>query len=941
MIQSDRGLHLGFVAHRLPWFLAAAAFAIYLLTLNPWVSLQSLPVAAKVTGWDWSSTVPVPLLHLVTYPFRWLPASWQLPALNGFAALCAALTLALLARSVALLPHDRTREQRQRERSDFSLLSIPAAWVPPAVAVAVCGLELTFWEHATSLSGESLNLLLFAYVVRCLLEFRLDAREGWLYRMAFVYGLAATNNWAMVGFFPAALLAVVWIRGFEFFNVRFLARMAGLGLLGLSCYLFIPLIEVIDGSTTASFWELLRQQVGAQKALLLFPPLRNRALVCGLTSLLPVLVMGIRWPSSFGDISNVGSMLSNAMFKLIHGVFLVGCAWVVFDEAFSPRHLGLGLPFLTFYYLGALSIGYFTGYFLLVSGQEPRRTGFRASALTRLLNRVVFGVVCLGAIAIPGALACRNLPLIRFTNAPALRAFASNLVDPVPASETLLLSEETAGLLLAEAAHRQRNPAQAQLLVNTQMLPYPAYQRALKRRYKERWPLPPNLETNTPLDSVTLLQQVYLLGQTNAIFYLQPSFGYFFEHYFLEPESAIYRFNAFPEGLIDVPPLSPQRIQAQETYWDKVRASMPAILRGKRAKIPDAEFLARHYSRGLDHWGVQLQRNQRLDLAQKSFEDAALWSEDNIAALVNSQFNENLRSGTGASVQIDSRVEDKLKAYPNWSTFVRVCGPVDEPSFCLNLGRVFAEGSLYRQAAQQFTRALALKPDAMETWFLLADTYLKGQRPDKTLELIKELRAQPRYRGFGTDTVLAISRLEAWAYYHRNDAARAQTLLEELLAKHPAAEDTLFTLAQMHLQSSRYTNALELLDRQLGATPQNIKAMLNKSAVLIQMKAYDRAKALLGAVLSLEPQNRGALMNRGIANFQLGLWDEARDDYEALLKVIPDYTAAYYRLAEIARHRNQAREEIENYRLFLKYAPEGTPEIREAEKRLAELKASR
>src|SRR5438552_15362779 len=158
----------------LPWVVAAGALVLYLLTLNHWVSLSSLPLVAKVAGWDWVLPHQAPLFFLLTYPFRWLPGTWQPFLLNAFSAVCAALSLALLARSVMLLPHDRTHEQRQRERSEFSLLSIRGAWMPPLLAVLVCGLELTFWEHATVVTGEMLDLLLFAYLVRGLLEYRID-----------------------------------------------------------------------------------------------------------------------------------------------------------------------------------------------------------------------------------------------------------------------------------------------------------------------------------------------------------------------------------------------------------------------------------------------------------------------------------------------------------------------------------------------------------------------------------------------------------------------------------------------------------------------------------------------------------------------------------------------------------------------------------------------
>ena len=102
--------------------------------------------------------------------------------MNGLAAVFGALTLALLVRSVALLPHDRTKEQRQREQSEHSLLSIGLNWMPPLFGALVCGFQLSFWQHSTSGTGEILNLLLFAYVIRCLLEYRLDHKSGWLIR---------------------------------------------------------------------------------------------------------------------------------------------------------------------------------------------------------------------------------------------------------------------------------------------------------------------------------------------------------------------------------------------------------------------------------------------------------------------------------------------------------------------------------------------------------------------------------------------------------------------------------------------------------------------------------------------------------------------------------------------------------------------------------------
>src|SRR6185369_10554388 len=131
-------------------------------------------------------------------PVRLLSGGSQLIGLNFITALAAALSLGLLARSVALLPHDRTHDQRIREKSDTTFLSIPTAWIPILFAVLLCGLQRSFWEHAVVATGEMIDLLLIAYVIRCLLEHRLDGRDSWLYKLALVYGIGVANNFAFI-----------------------------------------------------------------------------------------------------------------------------------------------------------------------------------------------------------------------------------------------------------------------------------------------------------------------------------------------------------------------------------------------------------------------------------------------------------------------------------------------------------------------------------------------------------------------------------------------------------------------------------------------------------------------------------------------------------------------------------------------------------------------
>lgn len=255
-----------FVSAVLPWIVAAVGLAVYLVTLNHWVSLANYPQVVKTAGWTWQPNLVTPITsdllnpayYVATFPLRWLAPKWIPLALNLFSAVCGALTLALLARSVALLPHDRTDEQRLRETSEFSTLSIPLAWLPPLLAAATCGLQLSFWEHSTNGTVHTFDLLLFAFIVCALLEYRIDGRESRLLRAALVCGAGMANNWVMIGLFPAFITALVWIRGVSFFNLRFLWRMSLCGLAGLLLYLLLPLVACLSKVEPINFWHALK-----------------------------------------------------------------------------------------------------------------------------------------------------------------------------------------------------------------------------------------------------------------------------------------------------------------------------------------------------------------------------------------------------------------------------------------------------------------------------------------------------------------------------------------------------------------------------------------------------------------------------------------------------------------------------------------------------------
>jgi tetratricopeptide (TPR) repeat protein len=971
-----------FASRRLPWLVAIGAFIVYLVTLNRWVSLSSLPVAAMLT--DPSGSIPIsgPLTYLLSYPLRWLSPTAQIHVSNGLSALLGAITLGLLARSVALLPQDRTRDQRQRERSESGLLSLSSAWVVPLFAALACGLQIAFWEHATAGTGQMLNLALFAYLILCLIEFRIDERESRLSRMALVYGIATTNNPTLIPFFPLFLLALVWIRGREFFQVRFILRLLACGVAGLSLYLLLPLLSQFSDATVVNFWEALRAQLIEQKNALIAVP-RYIVLFGALFSILPLIFIGIRWPSTFGDTSAAGVMLTNFLFRVVHALFLIGCLWVILDAPFSPRILiedlqirqsaevTIGLPFLGFHYLTSLCIGYFLGYFLLLSANPPERSRRRVSAGDRFISRILRLTVFALALILPATLVYRNYSSIRANDGRLLRNFAALTLRGIPEENAVAIADDPLLLNLVRIYDRQTRDGSDRIMLYSPLLPYAMYQASLHRLFPERWSdLPDDIPNSAILDSRTLVVQMQSVVSTNATYYLHPSFGYFFERLYLQPEGLAYSLAVYPTNALAPPPLNPEVLNRNTAFWNDVTPHLESLPRAIARRVSDARTVGRWYSRSLDYWGVELQELNQLEEAGKFFTLAARLNPDNLVAKINLEYNQSLQHNTPSRFDLTQSVQDQLgPKYRTLDAFLAANGPVDEPGFRIRLARLLDRQDNLRQAMLQYERALELEPDNRTALLDLADLYLRPGLAREALQTISRLRP---LRPTPEEQIQAAV-LEVKAHVALGDTPEAEKTLLQTLRTHPNSEPLLDTLAELYKVTDQTDQALEVTDRLLQINPRaaralirqsviymrldqfakaeetldvlaqvapnNPDALLTRSAYYIQTQRYPEAIQTANQLLELQPGNQWGHINRAIALLQSGQLDDAKAAYLALHERMPSEHRFLYGLGEIAYRQTNHADAIRYYNLYLQHAPADTDEARTIADRLRQLQA--
>jgi tetratricopeptide (TPR) repeat protein len=954
-----------------PGLVALAALLLYGLTLNHWVTFGSLPVVAKLTGWDWHplplpwrANAVTPLWLVLTFPFRWLPANWQPVGLNLFSAFCAALTLAVLARSVRLLPHDRTREQRQREPGEFALLSMRQAFLPAALAVLVLALQLTFWENAISATGEILDVLVFAFLVQCLLEFRISQNERWLSALALTYGLGMTNNWALIGFFPCFLIALVWIKGLAFFNWRFLARMAGLGALGLLLYCLVPLIGAARGD--GGFWLLLRQELSQQVFYLRSVP-RWVTLLASIPTLVPLFFMAIRWPSFGGELSVGGGALTRLMIRILHLVFLAVTLMMFSDFRLGPSPRAHDMPgFLSFYYLAALCVGYFTGYLLLVFGKDPLSIWQRPKPLLKVINRTVIGVVWLVAVAAPCWLLATNLPRVRADNGQALAQYAEQTAKALPAKPSILLCDDRIRAMLFRAINQRLGRTDQNAVIETGSFRYREYLRYLVNHYPQIRQVMNNPNRLPPaLSDIQMIEFLLGYSQHQPLFYLHPSFGYFFEAFYLKPEGLVYELKRMPTNTLSAPLPADQDITFNEGFWNRFKNGPMVGLPAQAALGADARVVAAYYSQALDLWGTELQKAgtglkkpNLIKQAAERFSDALQLNTNNIVAQINLQYNARLRGAAVPAINSAELLEKAYNQYRGWEPLLNLFGPVDDPDTNLQFGRRMAEGNNLRQAGALFERCLQLRPGDPDAELGLAKTFVDIDRPDRALQLIGQLRA---HSNLDPDEVI---RVEAIAYYKKNQYEQAEKVLQEAHQQDPKDENRLGILIEFYrttayvaleqgkpdVAAKRFRNALNYVTQQLQLlnSPTHSSAgladipnaLIRKAEMETMLSAHKEAIITLTQFLQQQPDNPVGLLNRATSELQITNLPAAKSDYLKLQKVLPDPSYdALQGLGKIADLEGNAAEAAHYYKRCLTLAPTNSATYQDVKQRLHRLQA--
>ncbi|KAB2669845.1 MAG: tetratricopeptide repeat protein [Verrucomicrobia bacterium] len=922
----------------LPLACAVVALALYGVSLNHWVSIQSLPILAQIAAWNDEVPVFHPLLYIVTRPLVLLPPSLLPIAANGLAAILAALAVGILARCVQLIPQDRTHAQRIRGHSDGRLLDIPLAWLPPVFAAGLFGLQLTVWEHATAVTGESLHALVFALCVLCLLEFRRSRRESWLNGFVVLLGIGMADDWSMVGFFPFFVAAMLWIGGWEMLRVGRLLRLAALGCTGLLLFFLMPLVAHGRTGLPADVGGVVGILLQGYKTYLLGVP-KGRFILLAAVMILPLAVAGIRWGSPRG--SGFERLLTQLVLTSLQIVWLGANVWFAFDGIVSPRALVTtatgyaGIPLLTYHFCGALAAGNLAALYLLLGGAKPDPKWPRDQAAFAPLAKVFAGLVVLGGLAVPAALLVRNWTAIAIQNGPVLSDLATALAEPLPRQPALVVTED--GFL--EALFRAqilRDPASPpHLIFNTRKAPDVSYRRHLDRIHGARWPALKAIANATENVGGVFLAFLNQASADGKAFYLNPAVTFITEMNQLRPRGLVYQLGPYAKRQITPDKLGDAEAAAIEAFWKSRAPQLARIASGPRRPIA-GNYAAMIWSRAANWSGVELQRNNRLEPAARLFGIATNLVPENVAALVNLEVNARLRSrqpiDASARKPIESLGVSILDTY----------GPIDEPRFLEQLGdAVLTLGDpLARASAIAFTRALELDPASVDAAAGLAHAFLGADESELAVTAVATARGLAARQKLSPAQTSRLARVDATVRMRTGKPAESEEILLKALEQLPTDIAVLDLLTVLYVQGDQPKKAIPYVDRMLHLKPDDESLLERKGYLHLMAGEFDNAITVLGDLLSRRPDENAARMNRGTAHLLAGHLDLAREDFEGVLRRKPTAVDAMVGLSQVAEGRKDKPEAIRLLERAIETLPETAPLRTNLVQRVATLKAA-
>ena len=142
-----------------------------------------------------------------------------------------------------------------------------------------------------------------------------------------------------------------------------------------------------------------------------------------------------------------------------------------------------------------------------------------------------------------------------------------------------MLADDPHWALLTRAWMARTGREKEFVVVETWPLVAPGYHRHLRRIYGDRWPFAGEAAQQSGLPTGFMLEALKRVEKLGDIYYLHPSFGFFFERYYLEPHGLVFRLKAYADDVVTAPPWPGALVAENQAFWQQAaRERFPRVI---------------------------------------------------------------------------------------------------------------------------------------------------------------------------------------------------------------------------------------------------------------------------------------------------------------------------------------------------------------------------
>ena len=232
--------------------------------------------------------------------------------------------------------------------------------------------------------------------------------------------------------------------------------------------------------------------------------------------------------------------------------------------------------------------------------------------------------------------------------------------------------------------------------------------------------------------------------------------------------------------------------------------------------------------------------------------------------------------------------------------------------------RAYCAGE-YSSAESSLSHCLRLEPENDAAMYYLAMIHLSRNDTDKAMNLLDKASAiSPGNTWYS----LATARL--YSGIGENDLAIS--IYETLIADHPSKSDYYYELIDLLVRSGELDKALEILDKIEQLRGSNELTCNARYEILIRQGRYDDAESVVRRMDEEFPSARTALL---LGDLHKSRYEDttALRYYRRALSLDPDFTPAYFGVAEVYRMQRNFYYYFKNIDIFLS-GPDMNPEMK-------------